>query len=196
MLRLNGRLLDREYNNHLACFDGGLQLSPRTYEHAATNALTDVDPIVFSFLDDEAADKTQELWKIVNKMTRGDEERGPRIDGQAAEENVSKTLGREKIDIYHDDLTTEEAKKLDCEDFERIISNLNACKTGNNSRYSGYFGMENQALEYFGREMAATPGDIQARKWPDDVLVREKDHWISEKGKESPVLERKERHYW
>jgi hypothetical protein len=186
MLRLNGRLLDREHNSHLACFDGGLQISPRTHEHAVAEPSIDIEPVALDFLDDEAARKMQVLWKTVSEMARGDEEDGLRsveareCNGPATREEVSQNPGREKIEIGNEELTTNEAGALEREESERIIDNRDKYKVGKNSRHRGYFGMESLALEHFQKEMAVTAWEIQERKWPDDALVGEKDHWLSE----------------
>lgn len=186
MLRLNGRLLDREHNNHLGCFDGGLQISPRIHEYAAANVPMDTEPVVLDFMDDEAARKMEVLWKAVGEMAKGEGEENLRIgetrdfNGQATEEDVSIKLWREKFERCDEELSIKETEKPKREDFEQIIDNLDARKSGENIRHRGYFGMENQAREHFEKEMVVRVWEIRERRWPDDAVVGEKDHWLSE----------------
>jgi hypothetical protein len=93
---------------------------------------------------------------------------------------VSIKLWREKVERCDEELTIKETEKLEREDFEQIIDNLDARKSGENSRHRGYFGMENQAREHFEKEMAVRVWEILERRWPDDAIVGEKDHWLSE----------------
>jgi hypothetical protein len=186
MLRLNGRLLDRERNNHLVCFDGGLQISPRSHGHTGTKNPEDTETTGPKPLDDETARKIQELEKDVIELAKEDEKeiaqsgetgKGSRPD---AEDDVSKKFWREQIEVRKKEFTMEQFMRLELEEFERIMTSFDARKYGQNSRHYGYFGTEKQAVVHFEKEITVVKSEIPELKWPDDALVGEKEHWISE----------------
>ena len=146
----------------------------------------DTEPLVVDPLDDTAARKIQELWKVVletgKEEEKGDSKRreSGKKDWGNTEREVTEQLQEDQIQTRKEDLTTEEVKKLELEEFARMMNSFDARKSGKDSRHYGYFGMENEAAEHFQREMTVTAFEIPERKWPDDALVGKREHWMSE----------------
>jgi hypothetical protein len=178
MLRLNGRLLDRERNNHLAHFDGGLQISPRSHAFARTNSLKDTETSVPDALDDGITRKIMLrkdfIEMVVEDETEGSQkgENGER-DSQDAEHDESQKSSAEQIKIRKKEFKTE------LEDFERIMDAFDGRKYGKGSKHYGYFGKEKEAVGHFEKEMIVMESELPERKWPEDTLVGGKEHWHS-----------------
>ena len=123
LLHLNGRLLDRERNAHLAFYDGALLIPPKL-----------------------ADSRTPEAAR-------------PMIYGQedySSEADWAKERASEVKDGVMDDL-----------------------KLKNDTWARNYFGGETGAQEVFERECEAKFEDLPPRKWPEEVRVLEKEHWMS-----------------
>jgi hypothetical protein len=185
MLRLNGRLLDRERNSHLVCFDGGLQISPRSHGDTGTKGLENTKTAGPRSLDDETTLKIQDLEKDIVEIAKEDEkeiaQKGDSGDTgrRDGEEKVSKKFWREQIEIRKKEFTKEQFMRLEFEEFERVMTSFDARKCGQNSRHYGYFGTEKEAVVHFEKEITVMKSELPQLKWPDDALVGEKEHWMS-----------------
>lgn len=186
LLRLNGRLLDRERNNHLARFDGGLQILPRSHRFAATNAPEAAETAVVGALDDEIMRKITDLEKEMIEVAAGGETEGSqkgetcerdRQDAGDSQNGKSKMLRTERIEICKRQFTMEQFRGAELEEFEQIINKLDANAS---NKFSGYFGKEEAAVEYFKKEMIVMEWELPERKWAEDKTVGAKEHWLSE----------------
>lgn len=186
LLRLNGRLLDRERNNHLARFDGGLQILPRSYRFAVTNAPEATETAVTGALDDEIIGKITGLEKEIIEMAAEDEREGSkkgetcerdRQDTGDSQNGESKELRTERIEICKKQFTTEQFMRAELEEFEQIINKLDANAS---NKFFGYLGTEEAAVQYFKKEMTVMECELPERKWAEDTTVGAKEHWLSE----------------
>ncbi len=133
LLNLNGRLLDRERNVHLALYDGGRHISPTRKVDAGTKVVKVHSPLNGKYgWDDPEADRVKEL-------------------------------NRNMI--------------AELQELEKIMR-----KTETGGTHRGYFGMECKAQEQFKREAVVQQIDLPRLLWPQEAVVGEKDHWLSEGG--------------
>jgi hypothetical protein len=186
LLRLNGRLLDRERNNHLARFDGGLQILPRSHGFAVINAPESAKTAVTGTLGDEIIGKIRELEKEIIEMAVEDQREGSkegdtcerdRQDARDSQTGESKELGTERIEICKKQFTTEQFIRAEHEEFEQIINKLDANAS---NKFSGYFGAEEAAVQCFKKETTVMEWELPERKWAEDTTVGAKEHWLSE----------------
>jgi hypothetical protein len=186
LLRLNGRLLDRERNNHLARVDRGLQILPRFHGFAIINAPEATKTAVTGTLGNEVIGKITELEKEIIETAVEDERKGSK-EGETCEHDrqdagdpqtrESGELRTDRIEICKKQFTTEQFVRVELEEFEQIINKLN---TNTSNKFSGYLGTEEAAVQCFKREMTVMEWELPERKWAEDTTVGAKEHWLSE----------------
>ena len=186
MLRLNGRLLDRERNNHLTRFDGGLQISPRPHAFTGTKAPRDNEIAALDNVGDEIMQKITLLEKDMIDMAEEEEKQGLQKaktgegdcqDSEGFGEESSKKLAIEQIEIRKREFTVEQLRWVELQQFDRIINSLDSNK---HNRHSGYFGTEKAAVEHFEKEMTVMDWELPEPRWPEEATVGAKEHWLSE----------------
>jgi hypothetical protein len=141
---------------------------------------------VMGGLDHEIMRKTTVLEKEIIEMAAEDETEGSqkgetwgrdRQDAGDSKNGESKMFRTARIEICKTQFTMEQLKRVELEEFEQIINKLDANAS---NKFSGYFGTEEAAAEYFKKEITVMEWELPERKWAEDTTVGAKEHWLSE----------------